>query len=533
MTPNRRSYYSVLLVLSISLISACQARQNAAPSAVSNAPAAVLVITTTPAPSPRSVINATDIPATLDPALGGSTLSALPSGTNDPTAIKVENVIANLRDGEVVFVAHVTARAMIAGATLSYTFDISKKGAQQSAPMPPQTAGQSTEFQATMLLDDLPQAESSLTYHWVFSDANGNSVSSLAGHFKLTEATRADQRDDLPTVPAVFKFTSEFPKDAIFNVSLTPVHPIVDAHFFITQNHGIEVNNYRADVPTVAVGKPVSVSFNWNPQLAVQIPWQQFETWWVFTDEAGHIYRTTHTLNDYADNRPLHHWQRTPTRYAVLYTYDQSAANINALAVATDYSITALQTAFDYKLLYAPHIVIYNSVDDFSEWAPPALEGSFIGMASGKWGGAVIGVYNSMRFTGYSIIKHELTHVFQFQSIQQILPKWFIEGSARYMEDYPEEDDEAVTRQIVKKYGAPSLQVSVPNFSPDHHTDDAWQYYVGMTFIKYLRTTYGNNAFAKVYLALARNIDLPTALQMVTGKPFDQIDTEWRKWIMK
>jgi hypothetical protein len=264
--------------------------------------------------------------------------------------------------------------------------------------------------------------------------------------------------------------------------------------------------------------------------LGPQIPWQEFETWWVFVDELGKSYRTNHALNDYADTR--HRWIRTPTQYTVLYTYGQTAANISALAVAADHSIAALQIDFGYRLLYKPHLVLYNSPNDFKEWAPPAMEGGFIGMASGLWGGAVVAYYNSIRFTGYSIIKHELAHLYQFQSIQMDVPQWFVEGSARYFEEVPEEDNEAAVRKVVKQYTAPSLQVALPMLSPGG-TITAWPYYVGMTFIRFMRLIYGKDSFARLHLSLSRGNDLGTALQKTTGKTFDQLDREWQNWIRK
>ncbi len=538
----RRVYYSAIFVLLLAV--ACQPAATPNPSTAPTAIVQGVQIVTQP---PRLQTPSTSAPT--DPATSPATKSVSNVPTSkvltqvatspatksapklDPKAIHLDNMVVNLRDGEILFVAYITSQKAITNANVSWTFESSKKSAQKDVVLPPQRPGQSIPFQMMLPLDTLPQGESSLTYHWTLTDENGNTLTSPNGTFKLTEATRADQRDDLPIIDSTVKFESKFPDHATFTVTIKPERPISNARFFITQNHGILVNDYESRVPTLDPGVPLTLSFSWNATFSLQIPWQQFESWWVFTDENGHLYRTKHALNDYADTR-RHKWVRTPTKYAVLYTYDQPAANISSLIAATDHSIEALQKDFGYKLLYAPHIVIYNTINDFKEWAPPVIEGQFIGMASGAWGGAVIGVYKSIRFTGYSIIKHELTHVFQYQSMQQTLPQWFVEGSARYMEEVPEEDDEAVTRAILKKYGAPSLQMAVPMISPDRKVN-AWPYYVGMTFIRFLRAKYGADAFAKTYLALARNVDLSTALQSVTGKPFSELDQEWQKWIVQ
>ncbi len=539
-----RTYYSVITIFL--LVAGCQARQPVQPTAAPTVvPLSTLVraamVITPPTAAPPAPTVAPPIINAAPTVIAGTviqpvqpTMSAIPAKTikNDPKAIQLDGMVANLRDNQVMFIVYVTSRsAPLITALVTWTFESSKQSTQKQAAIPSPVIGESSPIYAAMPLEEMPQQESTLTYRWTLTDGDGNTLTSSVGRFKLTEATRADQRDDLPIISADVKFESFFPDHAQFTVSLMPQYPITNARFFVTQNHGILVSDYEAHVPTKNSGQPVTISFSWNATLSLQIPWQQFETWWVFTDEYGHIWRTKHAFNDYADDHG-HRWVRTPTKYAVLYTYEQSTANISLLATATDQSVEALQKAFKYKLLYQPHIVIYNDIADFKEWAPPVVEGSFIGMASGLWGGAVIGVYNSMRFTGYSIIKHELTHVFQFQSMVQTLPEWFVEGSARYMEELPEENDEAVTRQVCKQYGPPSLQASVPSISPDRKVH-AWPYYVGMTFIKYMRTTYGNDSFAKVYLALARNVDLPTALKAATGKTMAELDQGWQKWIVR
>jgi hypothetical protein len=243
----------------------------------------------------------------------------------------------------------------------------------------------------------------------------------------------------------------------------------------------------------------------------------------------GKVTRTDHAFNDYADTK--HPWRKTETKYAVLYTYNQSGANVASLAAATDHSIEALSAEFGYKLLYHPHIVVYNSFRDFRDWATAgAQEGGFIGMASGQWGGAVVAVYNSIRFTGYSIIKHELTHLFQFQSIQKSMPQWFIEGSARAMEEIPETDNEAAVRKYVKQFGAPSLQLALPMVSSDGSIE-ALPYYVGMTFIRFLKEKYGPDAFAKIHIALARNDELSDAFKAATNHTLAELDKQWAAWI--
>lgn len=510
-------YYTLLAA---ALLTLCLAGCQSAP-AVPPTPARPLITATpippteTATPRPSPTVRATAVP----------TITFTPN----PNAIRLDNMFTNLRSSEIYFVAYLTpTAAKIKTAQVDWTFEKSRQTGQKAAILPPQEVGKTVKLDVSILLDQLPIAESTLTYHWTFRDDFGNPLVTKDGRFKLTEATRSDTRDDLPIIAAKQTFQSKFPDEAVFTVSVKPDNPITNARFFITQNRGVVVEDYEARINNLEKGEMLLASYTWSRLLALQIPWQEFETWWVFTDAFGKVFRTEHALNDYTDK--AHRWKKTPTKSAVLYTYDLTAANLGILVAATDKSIETLENEFDYKLLYKPHIVVYNSTKDFRDWAQGFEEAGFIGMANGKWGGAVVAVYSSIRYTGYSIIKHELAHLFQFQSIQRELAQWFIEGSARYFEDFPEQDGEAVVRQYVRGFAPPSLLSAVPYISNDKKIVGL-PYYVGMTFIKYMRATYGADSFAKVHLALARNMELTDAMKFATGKTLDQLDKEWAKWI--
>ena len=152
-------------------------------------------------------------------------------------------------------------------------------------------------------------------------------------------------------------------------------------------------------VPTQNAGEPLTLEFAWNDQLGLQIPWQQFEWWWVVTDRNGRVWRTQHQFNDYEDNT-YHTWVRTPTRRTVLFTYDQGQKSIQTLADAADTSIDVLEQVYGYRLLYTPHVVVYNVPSHFESWAPPEITGRVHRAGErpvGRCGGDVLGVHRIHR----------------------------------------------------------------------------------------------------------------------------------------
>jgi hypothetical protein len=342
----------------------------------------------------------------------------------------------------------------------------------------------------------------------------------------------AAQRKDLPIIQAVQRYESNFPASSAFYVTLTPEAPIQYARFLMTQNNGIEQYDFEAKVPRKQKGETLELKFTWSNVFGVQIPWTQFESWWVFIDANGDEWRTESAYNVYADNR-YHTWVQFSTEHAELFHYNLSASDLAVLAAATDYSIERLSKEFNYKLQYRPHIIVYGTQEDMADWAPPDLVEAFIGMASGRWGGAVVAYTDSARFTGYGIIQHELVHIFQYQSmrsVKQLVPGWWVEGSARYFEEQPI-DILSRVKEIVRAYGAPTLMQGIGMRAPNGR-NLGWKYYVGSTVVMYLRETYGDVVFAKIQAAIARDIRFSDALKMATGKTLQEIDADWEAWIL-
>jgi len=458
--------------------------------------------------------------------------TATPLVTGDLT---IDDTPVIFQSRRIMFTLRMTPRSSKAvSATLSYTYPKTKKSSDAKASLTPQKPGeQMPPIVYSIGVDAVPLNEDQVRFTWKVTTEDGTSFTSPEAIFKLTEATTAERREDLPIIDATTDFKSDFPKKATFTLKIKPDSPIAYAKFQVTQNHGIYLQTFPVNVPRKKTGEELVLNFVWYDQFGLQIPWQAFETWWVLTDERGHTWRTKPAVNDYADTR-FHQWTRTETKHAVLYTYKQSSQNIAKLVKATDDSYERLSRIFGYELVYAPHVVVYNTQADFMDWSPPAIVERFIGMASGDWGGCVVTVYDTMDFTGYAIIQHEFVHLFQFQSLRQTAPQWWIEGNARYFEQKNPEYDEIVpyVKSIVEQYGPTNLTIRVPSRPPDD-SGIPWPYYVGMTFTKFFIENYGEETFQRVVIAAARDIAFLDALKIATGKTVTQLNQEWADWITK
>lgn len=470
-------------------------------------------------------LNVTDTPS-------ASTDDANLAATSDET-LTIDSAESSFISRQMTFIIRFTPyKVRIKSAVFHYTFPFSGQTIDQKVSATNQKAGKQSKLQVQMSVDKLPPLEDRVLYQWLLTDESGTVFRSDEQTFKLTESISSEQRKDRPIIQAKQSYKSNFPDSSVFYVTLTPESPIQYARFLLTQNNGIEQFDFEAKVPRKQKGEELQLKFTWSNVFGPQIPWTQFESWWVFIDSNGKEWRTESAYNVYSDNR-YHKWTQTKTKYAELFTYDRSASDIATFVAATDYSVERLSKEFNYKLTYRPHIIVYNSQVEMMDWAPAQWVESFIGMASGQWGGVVIAYTDSARLTGYGIIQHELVHVFQYQSertIKQLVPGWWVEGSARYFEEQPV-DALALVKEYVQVYRPPSLMQGISNVAPNGR-NIGWKYFVGSTVVRYLRETYGNDVFAKIQAAIARDIRFSDALKMATGKTLQEIDADWQEWIM-
>ncbi|MCC7207354.1 MAG: hypothetical protein IT323_08610 [Anaerolineae bacterium] len=456
---------------------------------------------------------------------------AQPAPSGSASAVTFEEMVSTYDARRVTFLAYLTPHTeRITQVKLRYAFPSTGEIREANVPPPVQTLGETIRnpVRFTMGIEALPDNEDTVLYRWQVITESGAEISGPQETFRVTEVSNAEWRDDLPIIDAESSFRSEFPKQAVFTSVIRPDPAVQYARFYLTQNRGIVLHSFAVRAPTQNAGEPLTLSFAWNDQLGLQIPWQQFEWWWVVTDRNGRQWRTPRMFNDYED-ATFHAWNRTETRHAVLFTYEQSAQAIQTLADATDTSIELLEQMYGYRLLYTPHIVVYNTPAHFQSWAPPEVTDEFIGLASGLWGGAVVTYWESIEFTGYAIIQHELVHLFQYQSIRDHAPKWWMEGSARYFERVSDFDAQTFVRAMSLAYGAPQVANGVQDLAPDK--SGAWPYHVGSVFIGWFIDNFGEDAFHQMHVAMARDVRFPEALELVTGKTLRAVSDAFKAWL--
>ncbi|GAB4547859.1 MAG: hypothetical protein OHK0023_09850 [Anaerolineae bacterium] len=448
----------------------------------------------------------------------------------EASGVAVDETLVKYLSRRITFIARVTPQsAQVQGVLLRYTYPKDGSSFEQVLRMPPQKLNVQTEIQYSLDVARMPKGEDSIEHEWFFDTPNGK-ISSGKQAFRITEVIATERKDWLPVIDAELNFQSRFPDEAIFSAVLTPESPINQAYIFYTQNGGLASHRYQVKVPLNAQpGEKITLTFNFTDFYGLQIPWQQFEWWFELRDKDNRVWRTQPRYDAYADE-VFHNWTRTETKHSVMFTYERSTADIQYLANYTDSAYEKAAASFGYDLLYRPHIVIYNTPDDFQAWAPPAISDRFIGMASGEWGGAVVTFYDTLQYTG-TVIQHELIHLFQYQSVRKSAPKWWMEGSATYFEGEADGVDEVeVVRRIARLAYPPDFRYRIPD-EPPAGSYVPYPYYAGSTFITFLIEQHGLDAFQQVHVAMAKDEEFVDALVIATGKTLADLNSEFADWI--
>lgn len=490
-------------------------------------------IVDTPTPPPPTPTRFT-LPPTWTPLHSPSATPSQRTELANTQAFRIEANIAKVENRRRInFSLWLTLQTqLVQSATLRYTFPSSDTTEEKRVPLPPQKLGETLKspIAHTMAIAQMPPHEDQIVYEWLVEAQDGNLLRTPPQTFKITEAITEERRDDLPIISAEASFVSNFPQRAVLSVRLTPESPIRQARVYYTQNAGLVLFSFPVRIPQKRAGETVEISFVFNDQLALQIPWQKLEWWFVLTDQNGKQWRTPPQFNEYSDTR-FHNWTRTETRHAVVFTYARSAADIAFIGRGVDHAVERLERFFGYRLLYKPHIVFYNQPRHFRAWAPPQVADRFIGLASGVWGGAVVTFYESLEFTVYAVIQHELTHLFQFQSMRDDdVPRWWIEGAASYLEERNNQNNVQLTRDFVRRFGMPDLSRTNRHLSD---RNPAATYFVGAALVDYVIATYGIEAFQRIHIATARHIPFDQALQMTIGKTRRQLSQDFEGWLLR
>jgi Peptidase MA superfamily len=196
-----------------------------------------------------------------------------------------------------------------------------------------------------------------------------------------------------------------------------------------------------------------------------------------------------------------------------------------------------LQSSYGYTLPYRPALVFYNSSGEGDADLGRDSGVPFGDFVVGRAYPGTSGVVMLARADGAYLqrtITHELAHLFQYQLGPRVFdaPHWWIEGDAKAQEPTSSvERSLGYTRNIAYQQALPTLvNWDSRNYSNEASLDHVLM--IGASFVTFLKTIYGGQAFATFYGNWRAGEDFNGAFVLTYGKTLDELDQEWKSWLL-
>jgi hypothetical protein len=294
-------------------------------------------------------------------------------------------------------------------------------------------------------------------------------------------------------------------------------------------------------------------------------PWQdggqpvglEGEFFWRVTDAAGNVAETDPQYVVYWD--PEHVWFRMESDIAILYWTGFGQENPDAVARGMAEYLAGIYprwvAGFGRGLSYKPLAMVYPTQESFAaRMLTGILDPALAGVTSPGDGLTVqrlteappLGaVYQCIWINAeelrpleprllemYATIAHEFTHLYQGDVLGTTRgPLWWSEGEAEWFSGGMPGYAEARMSHLSLLQDIPSLQGELRYQQREDDGCNRLAYDAGASFINWLLTTYGGiDTHLKIVELLYNNVSLFDAIAQVTGKPFLEIENEWRAY---
>lgn len=288
-----------------------------------------------------------------------------------------------------------------------------------------------------------------------------------------------------------------------------------------------------------------------------QPAWTEGQFFWRVIDSAGTVVETAPQPVAYYDSS--HEWFRMESDYIIMYWYGFAEDDPDSFARTIAERMAALYPrwveGFGRYLSYKPLAIVYPSTEAYggmylSGLMDPTRAGTTEG-GSGmttqvlRHAGLVPGNENCVWAlkpeewtmerriaTLYTTIPHEITHLVQYDVMGS--PRgleWWTEGQAEFFSGDPGLYDRRL-RNLATLQNIPDLHNPIGSSLTQQDGCYSLSYDVGPSFINFLLTHYGGMETHRRIIDLQiSNVVLFDAIEQVTGKPFVEIENEWRTYL--
>ena len=300
-----------------------------------------------------------------------------------------------------------------------------------------------------------------------------------------------------------------------------------------------------------------------NPWSAGEgIPaWRPFSFYWRVRDETDVAIDTEPIAISYWD--PTREWYRAEGDYLILYWFGADEVDPEYIAENAMYAMNTTEprriAGFGSPISYKPVGVLYPTRETLGEFSGSGTSNdNAAGYTSSEMGMTVQNmapptdawferqadcVYATPREERISqafivdrsifgTIPHEVAHLYQYDHGVAVGPNWWVEGQADYFTYQAGQYDFRIRNLATFDSDIPTIDGNIGAFTYEADGCYALAYDMGVSFINWLLSTYGGiETHAQIVSLLQSNMTLNDVLEEATGKPFYELENEWRVYL--
>jgi Tol biopolymer transport system component len=229
-------------------------------------------------------------------------------------------------------------------------------------------------------------------------------------------------------------------------------------------------------------------------------------------------------------------WQIYQSTHFEIYFYEEERPSLQKVVNFSESAYDELSRKFNFQISKRIPLMFYATHSEFEQtnvmlnFVPEGV-GAFAEPVRNR----MVLPIDSPDEKVYSLIKHELTHIFEYEilfrgrydlAMRSRPPTWFMEGLASYMAEDEDTNDRMVLRDAVVNDMIPSVQSGFGGF---------FAYRFGHAVFKFIEIQWGEEGvrdFVMEYRnALGSNVD--RALKRAFNVTPEEFDRKFRTWLRK
>lgn len=322
--------------------------------------------------------------------------------------------------------------------------------------------------------------------------------------------------------------TNEFPDALTFGLEVESEEALARAELV----YWVQGDASRTRQPVeFEVGEVTRLTYTWETANITVAPSSHVTYFWDLADGAGRRLTTGESSFYYDDVRFA--WNELRREDLIVRWYEGDQTFGEEIFEAAQTALNQMQAATEQTLEFPIHVLLYANPEDFAEWHS-YVDTWVAGEAFSALGvTAQIVPSNAGKGWIWSIIPHEIAHLFFYQVVYTPYgswPSWLDEGLAQYYELVDQGSGLELAAQAAREGRLLPLRALSGGFGRD--PDQVHLAYAqSLSVVTFLLETWGETGLQKLIQAFRSGSNPQNAVEQALGVRWEVFEARWITWM--